>query len=59
MSGWLGGLLGQREVSASADILLERLQDSAKIDDRRKTIGDLKSIVNENHLVLMLLYCLR
>ena len=52
MSGWLGGFLGQREAPPAADILIERLQDSHKIEDRRKTVADLKSvIVKENHAV--------
>lgn len=52
MSGWLGGYFGQREAPPAADILLERLQDSHKIEDRRKTVADLKSVVSkENHAV--------
>ncbi len=50
MASWLGlgGILGQREATPSVDVLLERLQDSLKVEDRRKTISDLKSVANNN-----------
>jgi hypothetical protein len=52
MSGWFGNILGQREAVPAADVLLERLQDAHKIEDRRKTVADLKQVVSkENHAV--------
>ena len=49
---WFGGILGQREATPAADILIERLQDSNKVEDRRKTISDLKNAANQdNHSV--------
>jgi hypothetical protein len=55
MSGWFGGILGQREAPPAAEILIERLQDSHKIEDRRKTVADLKSVADkENHAVCII-----
>lgn len=51
MSGWFGGIY-KREAPPAADILIERLQDAHKIEDRRKTVADLKSILaKENNAV--------
>lgn len=57
MSGWLGKIYGQREAPVAADILIERLQDSHKVEDRRKTISELKSSISkESHGVRAFLF---
>lgn len=52
MSGWSGYIFGKRDAPVAVDILIERLQDSHKVEDRRKTIVELKSsLVPESNAV--------
>ena len=45
MTEWLGNILAPpTQVNDSADVLLDRVQDSARIEDRRKAVKDLKEL---------------
>ncbi len=46
---WLGNILAPPvEVAETADVLLHRLQDAAKVEARRRAIKDLKEIAPKN-----------